>query len=254
MPRLRLFLRLAAPLALLLAGCGASADVVATYKVASNHLVIEVSASGWGRLQDWSDTAPARDYSLVTPKGRVIDIFDLKGRTIVADAADRFAMNHPGAPTPEPPRGGELFVESGQEKVGAWTGTGYRIKRGCGAWSHIVVLHAPGLEAFSRVVRDSVLYLARYRPPEACFVQALNLIGKGALLYADFPPQTLEKLEHRKIDPARFRPPSRILTRAELFAAFKEAYPGSKDPPIMTPWPPSSVPRPKAPPALPRPT
>jgi hypothetical protein len=102
-------------------------------------------------------------------------------------------------------------------------------------------MRASGFEAFGRAIRDSVLYPVKDRAPPACFVQAARLMGEGVPLLADDPMQTLETLERRKNDPARFRLPSRVLTRAELAAAYKMAYPGSNLPPVLTtPTPPPS--------------
>lgn len=251
MPRLRLLVLLLAPSSLLIAGCGASADVVATYKFGGGLRVIEASASGWGRIQDWRDGKPEEGYGLTTPQGQNLEVFRLQGRWIVADAKDRTDLMRAGMPRPKASPIEGRFFETGEEAVGQWTGTAYTMQstsdnkrpRQCGSWSHFVVMHGAGLEVFGRVLRNNLRYATKDSDPSPCQVQAEDLMGKGVPIFVDDPTIILEKLERGKIDPARFRLPSRLLTRAELVVALKAAYPVSNDPPRIT-----TIPPPKGPP------
>jgi|GEM_PF-6962987 len=218
----RLLVRLLAPSILLATSCAAPADVVATYRSTVGRRVIEVSDSGWGRIDEWprGASAPLDDYDLTTPDGRNLRIFRHKGRRIVADSRDydswRRRSWQPTAPG-APPR--SRFVADGEQKVGGWTGTAYRaVGDICGSWSHFVVMRGPEFERFGRVVRRNLLYGAKDRPSPDCELQAIDLIGTGILLWVDDPEITLEALEVRRIDPRRFRLPARPLSRAALFA------------------------------------
>ncbi|HEX8239870.1 MAG TPA: hypothetical protein VF574_09045 [Allosphingosinicella sp.] len=218
----RLAGRLIAALILLMAGCAAaSADVVATYETHVGRRVIEAAANGWGRIEEYPPGAAATPaiYTLTTPKGRNLRVMSHKGGWIVADWADYTAWlnrlwSPPGSTTPPSGR----FVESGEEKIGAWTGTGYRMEGYCGAWRHFVVMRGPALETFGRVLRRNLLYAAKDRGPPDCERQAIDLMGEGVVLFVDDPEAKLAALEFRKIDPERFRLPSPVLSRAELFA------------------------------------
>ena len=172
-------------------------------------------------------------YTLTTPEGRNLVVTREKDGWMVADAIDHCCGRSvlAAAEIPEP-KG--RFVESGAQKVGGWTGTGYRMSTGsCGAWTRFVVLREPGLEAFGRMLRRNLLHGAKERGAPACEIQAIELMGQGVLLWVDDPEVTLEKLERRSVDPARFRPPSRILSRAELFRRLGADSPGS--PAIVAP-------------------
>lgn len=249
----RLIVGSLAGVALLLAGCGASADVVATYRVGGGVRIVEAAASGWGRVEDRSGGAPLEEYELITPAGHILVVFRLNGRWHVADSHDRFAwrLRPPRRPKSPPPEG--VFVSTGEEKVGAWSGTGYTMRAqggtgrptNCGSWTHIVVMHGPGLEAFGRVLRNNLRYALGGQGAPPCHFHAVDLIGQGVVLSLDDPPTTLERLDRRTIDPARFRLPSRLLTRAELFALLDAAYPEAPPGPPMAPPPrPAAAPPP----------
>jgi hypothetical protein len=123
------------------------------------------------------------------------------------------------------------FVEDGAQKVGEWTGTAYRMTgQSCQNWGRFVVKRGPGLEAFDRVMRSSLLYGAQERRPPPCELQAIDLIGAGVLLWIDFPETRIEKLEIRKIDPDRFRLPSQVLSRSALFEILESGRPGKAAP------------------------
>lgn len=233
--------RLLAPLLLpFAAGCEGSepADVVATYKTFMGHRVIEAGANGWGRVEERIEGGPTelRPYTLTTPDGRNLVVTHRREGWVVADAVDHMAWARRNSPPPAATEPKGRFVESGPQQVGAWTGTGYRMSTGyCGAWTRIVVMHEPAFETLSRMVRRSLLYGARERAAPACELQAIELIGKGVLLSMDDPQMTLEKIERRPIDPARFRPPSPILSRAELFRLLDSGLPkgGGSRPPTV---------------------
>jgi hypothetical protein len=215
------------------AGCAAGADVVATYRYTIGHVRIEASATGWGRIESWSDGKRPDGFELVTPAGRNLHVFQLNGRWIVGNSADYTEWTlrnwHPRQSLP--PDG--HFVKTGEEKIGAWTGTGYTMRTGkddrlrgyCGSWSHLVVLSEPGLEGFGRVMSKNLRYANGREAPPPCYLQAVALMGKGVTLFVDDPQMQLETLERRRVDPARFRPPSRVLSRAELFALLNAAHP-----------------------------
>jgi hypothetical protein len=221
-----LLVRLLAPLILLVAGCGggdASGDVVATYKIAAaTTLVVEASESGWGRMEQSGPghPSPLDNYTLVTPQGRNLRVMLHKGQWIVAEYADYHAyIQRDSGPPPItiPPKA--RFVEDGDQKVGEWTGTAYRVtEQSCHSWSRFVVMRGPGLEVFGRVMRSNLHYGAKDRHAPPCELQAIDLIGQGVMLWIDFPETKLEKLEYRKIGLGRFRLPAKPLSRSALFA------------------------------------
>lgn len=220
----RLLVRLLAPLILLVAGCGgASSDVVATYRTMNGiTTVVEAGADGWGRMEQRGSgpPTPLESYTLVTPEGRNLKVMLRQGRWIVAEFRDYDAWGKSDSRPPEPlpaPKG--RFVEDGEQKVGEWTGTAYRMTtQTCQDWGRFVVKREPGLEVFGRVMRGNLLYGAKDRRAPPCELQAIDRIGEGVLLWIDSPETKLEKLEFRKIDPERFRLPSQPLSRSALFA------------------------------------
>ncbi len=227
--------RLAAALLLACAaGCGAEpAGVVATYRTHAGQRVMEAGADGWGRIEDRGLAAAGEvgSYTLTTPEGRNLLVTRRKEGWVVADAVDQliWEQRHRRPLTTDGPRG--RFVESGPHKVGAWTGTGYRMTEGyCGAWTRFAVLREPGLESFGKMLRRNLLYGARERRAPPCELQAIGLMAQGVVLWVDDPRVTLEKLERRPIDPARFRPLSRILGRAELFRLLDSGLPEGEVP------------------------
>lgn len=219
--------RLLAPLILLVAGCGrAPGDIVATYKATNGTLIIEADEGGWGRIeQTYPGAPPLNNYTLITPQGRSLSVWLHQGRWIVADWQDRNAWNRQESgppPSTSEPKG--HFVEDGEEKVGEWRGTAYRMARGsCNSWSRFVVMRGTGLDTFGRVMRASYGPKNRGAPP--CELQAVDLFGEGVLLWIDFPETILDKLEYREIDSGRFRLPSPLLSRSELFALMEAAKP-----------------------------
>lgn len=224
------------------AACGSEpADVVATYRTFVGHRIIEAGANGWGRVEERirGGASELNPYTLTTPDGRNLVVTHGREGWIVADSVDRMAWERRRGPAPvrTEPRG--RFVESGPQKIGAWTGTGYRMSEGyCGAWTRFVVMRDPGFEALSRMMRRSLLHGAKERSAPACELQAIELMGQGIVLWVDDPEMILEKLERRRVDPARFRPPSPILSRAELFRLLDSSLPkggGDKPPTVREP-------------------
>lgn len=238
---------LAGPIAALLltfaAGCGAEPEgVVATYRTWAGQRTIEAGADGWGRFEDRGrgQTSEIDRYTLTTPEGRNLVVTRRKDGWIVADAVDQLAWDHRNWPPPAASEPKGRFVESGPHKVGAWTGRSYRMSEGyCGSWTRFAVLHERGLEAFGRMFRRSMLHGAAERRAPPCELQAIELMAQGVVLWVDDPEVTLEKLERRTIDPARFRLPSKILSRDELFRLLDSDLPkGRTDlPPTMTELP-----------------
>lgn len=220
--RLTFPFRLCAPLTLLAPGCGASADIVATYKTTAGTMVIEASEDGWGRLEQKSSGTPASldNYTIVSPQGANLRVMLHKGRWIVADWRDYQAWIQRDSPAPEissPPK--SRFVEDGEQKVGRWSGTAYRSQgQSCHNWNRFVVMRGPGLDRFGRVMRSNLVHGAKDRQAPPCELQAIDLIGQGVMLWIDFPETTLEQLESRNIDPGRFRLPAEPLSRSALFA------------------------------------
>jgi hypothetical protein len=148
-------------------------------------------------------------------------------------------MRRSWPPTPPRPAPRSRFVPDGDQKVGEWTGTVYRaVGDICGSWSRFVVMRGPGLDIFGRVLRRNLLYGAKDRLAPHCELQAIDLIGTGIVLRVDDPEITLEALEVRRIDPGRFRPPARPLSRAVLFALFGADQP--RNPVILAPRAPVS--------------
>lgn len=205
----------------LLTGCDASADVVATYDTLISQRVMEASTDGWFRVEDLRPAEKAPEvYFLTGPEGQHLRVFRHKGKWLVANAADFSAwLNRWPHPTPPTAPSRELFKATGEETVGVWKGVGYRIKGWCGAWTHIVVMRGKGLEVFGRALRRNLLAAAEERAPvPPCERQAIDLIGEGVVLFIDDPQVKLAKLEFRRIERARFKLPSKVLSRAELFA------------------------------------
>lgn len=211
----------ALPLELLLAASGASGDVVATYDTGIGRRVMEASADGWFRSEDrpLRHKGDPQIYFLTNPQGERLRVFRREEQWVVAMEADYSAwQNRLRAPSPDHQHK-RMFVATGAEKVGSWTGTAYRIQGQCRAWSRIVVMRGPGLRVLGRALRRDLLAAAATEagPMLPCFRQAIDLIGEGVVLSVDDPPVKLETLELRKIDPIRFKLPSRPLSRAALF-------------------------------------
>jgi hypothetical protein len=233
------------PAALLLclaAGCGSEpADVVATYRTHVGQRIVEAGANGWGRVEERGrGDSELGGYTLTTPEGRNLVVTRRKEGWVVADAVDHMMWAQRDYPPPASPEPEGRFVESGPHQVGAWTGTGYRMSAGyCGSWTRFAVLREPGLETFGRMLRRSLLHGARERRAPACELQAIELMGQGVVLWVDDPEMTLEKIERRSIDPGRFRPPSRTLSRDELFRLLDSNLPkgGGNLPPTMSELP-----------------
>src|SRR3954464_9843872 len=175
------------PLTLCLVACSASADVEATYSTSFGTRLIEVGSSGWLRVEDRAIAARGADesYSLTSPEGRNFTVFRHGGKWIVAGSRDFTDwLNRAWHPMfhVDPPEG--LFAPTGEERIGAWTGTAYKMKHACGSWSHIVVMRGRGLDVFGKGLRRNFLAAAP-APLPPCERQAIDLIGSGVPLFFD---------------------------------------------------------------------
>lgn len=226
--------------------CQSATGIVATYRKWGNMvLTVEVDERGYGRMEEHLDGAgpSSNNYSLVMPGGRTITVMRkeaLLGREwgtgwIVMDSLDyRAWLERRLRPLPNTAEQGP-FREAGEAHIGQWTGTRYVLTVRPGTSVEIgelVVLRRPDLVPLGRLLAENSLNAwrgdAMARLP-AYQRDMARLMAQGAPLKVG-DHFTLVSLERRKVDRSRFRPPSRVLTRAELFRVL-DPRPASNLPP-----------------------
>ncbi len=240
---------LAIAMLLISTACHSATGIVATYRKWDNILTVEVDERGYGRLEERAEGAvgPATGYALVMPGGRTIMVMRrraLVGGTwagegwVVVDSLDRAAWlarwNRSPAPSLEEQG---PFREAGETRVGQYIGTHYVLDVRPYTWvenKELVVLRRRDLVPLGRLLAENSLNAWKaygmVRIP-AYLRDMARLMAEGAPLKVG-DNFTLISLEQRRVDRARLRPPSRVLTRAELFRLL-EARPNSNKPPQL---------------------
>jgi hypothetical protein len=245
-----LFLRGLATASILVAtACQSATGIVATYRKWGNMaLTVEVDERGYGRMQEHlSGEKPSGDnYSLVLPGGRTITIMSRKALLggwageglVVMDALDYSAWLERGHRST--PCVGEQgpFREAGETRIGQWTGTRYVLT--VRPWTSVeyrelIILRRPDLAPLGRLLAEN--YLNSWKRYGMVRIPAYQrdmarLMAQGAPLKLG-DNFTLISVERKRLDPARFRLPSRPLSRAELFRLLSPRPTSNKPPQIV---------------------
>lgn len=236
---------------LVASACHSATGIVATYRKWGNMmLTVEVDDRGYGRMAEYlSGGKPSADnYSLVMPGGRTITVMRRKavlGREggegwLVMDSLDyRDWLERRRRPLSSTIEQGP-FREVGEARIGQWTGTRYvlTVRPGTSAeYGELVVLRRPDLVPLGRLLAENSLNgwrghgMARIPAHQR---EMARLMAQGApLKVGDY--FTLVSLERRRVDPARFRLPARLLTRAELFRVLEPTPTSNKPPQFVDP-------------------
>ena len=235
----------------LLGSCGcesavrpSTTDIVATFAYGASwgppgaDVVVEVAPNGVGRIgmRPYGSKALTESYGLVTAQGQNLDVRRRNGVWLVADAIDYSNyLRRGGSPRTPPSLSNGSFRAMGTERVGKWTGTHYVLSEKPHAYegpSDIVVMTNTKFARLGRVLGANYLYSMRGLPfePPKHIRQMADLFALGVPLRVG--DMTIKELETRKSDASRFRPPSQLLSKDELYRVLDADRP--KGPPIVT--------------------